>query len=150
MSWQRNGNEIVDNKGTIICSLQTDIDPFFADIIKKGDYALDLMERFGVDYGEKKMVSKAFFNEICDFLEEDRNYDFKWSLNKNGDVETVDQTILCTFPIKGTQDARLIKYLPEIFASFQKLITNYKSSKTIKQKSIYETFCRILDKISDA
>ena len=150
MSWQRNGNEIVDNKGTTICNLQTDIDPFFADMIKKGDYALELMGRFGVDrYDEKKMVSKALFNEICELLEEDRNYDFKWSINKNGDLQTADQTILCTFPIEGTQDARLIKYLPEIFATFQKLITNYKSSKSIKQKPIYETFCRIQDKISD-
>lgn len=66
MSWKRNSNEIVDNKGTIICNLQTNIDPSFADMIKKGDYALELMGRFGVDkYDEKKMVSKSLFNEIC-------------------------------------------------------------------------------------
>ena len=149
MSWQRNGNEIIDN-GKIICKLETDIDPFFGDIIRKGDHALELMARFGVDrYDEKKMVSKALFNEICELIGEDRNYDFKWAINKNGDLQTTDQTILCTFPIKDTQDARLIKYLPEIFATFQKLIVNYKSSKSIKQKPIYEEFCRIQNKISD-
>ena len=150
MSWQRNGNEIIDNKGKIICNLQTDIDPFFADIIKKGDDALELMARFGVDrFDEKKMVSKALFNEICELLGEARNYDFKWSINKNGDLQTIDQTILCKFPTKGTQDARLIKCLPEIFATFQKLIANYKSSKSIRQKPIYEEFCRIQDEIGD-
>jgi hypothetical protein len=150
MSWKQNGNKIIDNKGTIVCNLQTDINPFFADIIRKGDYALELMARFGVDkYDEGKMVSKALFNEICELLDEDKNYDFKWLINKNGDIETTNQVILCTFPVQGTQDARLIKYLPEIFATFQKLITNYKSSKPIQQKPIYEALCRIQDKISD-
>jgi hypothetical protein len=150
MSWQRNGNEIIDNKGKTICNLQADIDPFFADIIKKGDHALELMAKFGVDrYDQKKMVSKALFNEICELIGEDSSYDFKWSFNKNGDLQAPDQTIICTFPIKGTDNARLIKFLPEIFAIFQKLIAKYKSSKSIKQKPIYEEFCRIQDKISD-
>ena len=149
MIWQQNGNKILD-RGKTVCNLKVDIDPFFADIIKKGDQALKLMERFGVDrYDEKKMVSKALFNEIFELVGEDRNYDFKWSINQNGDLQTKDQIILCTFPVKGTQDAKLIAHLPEIFATFQKLIANYKSSKPIKQKPIYEAFCRIQDRISD-
>ena len=148
MSWRIKNDALYETNGDVICTFASDLDPFYSRLIKKMPDIMSLFFEFRETYEAKKKISKKLFDKFCDLIEENQNYNFKWELDKDGDLIDNANRKICFFSDKESTDAVFIQFVPEILTAIKNHIAAFTSTDA-KQKPLYESLSKILKRIDD-
>lgn len=148
MAWIIKNHALYETTGELICTFPEDLDPYYSTLIKNSEDVLSLFFTFLDKYEADKKMPKKLYDKLSNLIEEDRNYDFRWTLTRKGVLIDGLNNIICSFSESDQFDAILIQYVPEILFEVKHYLATSTSGNN-KTKTLYERLKRIRQKINE-
>lgn len=146
MSWQLENDTVKDSQGQVICTLAPNLNPFYANLIKKTPDAYALVMDFLGIYKSGRKMTKGEVDRFDALIELDKNYNFKWRADGFGNIVDVNDSKVCSFTSQNTPDAFFIERTPEIFQAIQEIVKSFRGISP-KQRPFYQKLQKLIDQI---